>query len=100
MEFQNLSLETLLLEAAEENNIQEVKTLIQNGAEIDARNCNNYTPLHFAAINGSEEMVAFLVENGAEVNAKSFCKDTPLHFKRSSLQRRALINLTFLLFSN
>ena len=74
------SFETPLRKAARENNIQEAKALIMNGAEIDAGSMINHTALHFAAENGHKEMVELLIENGANVNAKSYDTDTPLHF--------------------
>jgi len=37
-----------------------------------------YTPLHFAAINGSKEIVELLIEKGALIDARSDDGETPL----------------------
>ncbi|WP_020531549.1 ankyrin repeat domain-containing protein [Flexithrix dorotheae] len=46
------------------------KLLIENGANVNARQMQGVTPLHSAAHNGEAEIVKLLLENGAKVNAK------------------------------
>ena len=43
-----------------------VRLLVENGAEVNARDGNDETPLHKAAERGYIEVVRLLVENGAE----------------------------------
>jgi hypothetical protein len=51
--------------------------LLDKGADVNARDCNNTTPLHYAAM-ADKAMVAMLLEKGADVNAKDFFGQTPL----------------------
>jgi ankyrin repeat protein len=62
--------------------------LVANGADIDARTNDGWTPLHVAANEGREEPVQFLLENKADINAKTSRGWTPLHLalKRNKKQ--------------
>lgn len=52
----------------------------QLGADVNATDNNEWTPLHLAAQNGHVEAVYFLGEElGADVNAKDRNERTPLH---------------------
>ena len=57
-----------------------VKFLIQNGAQIDARACEETQPIHEASRSGSLEILNALIEAGAAID----CSDTfgyqPLHY--------------------
>ena len=55
-----------------------VKVLVENHAEINARNNEGYTPLHLAAQNGHGDIVKFVIENGAIVNIEDVHGFTPL----------------------
>ena len=72
-----------LLRAARAGNVQEVKRLIESGADANGRslykNLRNETPLHVAASSGSLEMVKYLVEHGADINCKTTFNHTALH---------------------
>jgi ankyrin repeat protein len=46
------------------------KTLLACGADVSARQTDNFSPLHGAAQNGQLEMVKLLLAHGAELNAK------------------------------
>ena len=52
---------------------------IQNGAELNARNSDQETPLHVAASYGSLDMVRVLVASGVRINVRDGLGDTPLH---------------------
>mmetsp|Transcript_17406 Transcript_17406/g.19536 ORF Transcript_17406/g.19536 Transcript_17406/m.19536 type:complete len:163 (+) Transcript_17406:12-500(+) len=55
------------------------KLYLDNGADIDARDKVDRTPLHFAAANGSDiDLIDELVNRGADVNCQSLGGDTPL----------------------
>ncbi|MFC1781686.1 ankyrin repeat domain-containing protein, partial [Planctomycetota bacterium] len=58
-----------LHEAAEAGDIEQIKQLISEGAEIDLRDNRGNTPLYNAAANGRLEVAELLIENGADVNA-------------------------------
>ena len=50
---------------------------IENGVNIDIKDKNGYTPLHFA--DKDWEIAEFLIKNGANVNSQNNNGDTPLH---------------------
>mmetsp|Transcript_42291 Transcript_42291/g.108880 ORF Transcript_42291/g.108880 Transcript_42291/m.108880 type:complete len:104 (-) Transcript_42291:208-519(-) len=57
--------------AAQEGNLDAVKKLVEEGADVDSQGQKLYTSLHFAAKNGRADVVEFLVESGANVLAKA-----------------------------
>ncbi len=56
-----------------------VKRLIDAGVDVNAPECDLWTPLHFAARTGSAEAVQLLLDAGADVNAQDNKGITPLH---------------------
>jgi ankyrin repeat protein len=56
-----------------------VKLLLTNGSEVNSKNPNTDTPLHFAVINGDIKIVQMLLDRGANINAANQYCDTPLH---------------------
>jgi serine/threonine protein kinase len=69
-----------LLKASGVGNVEEVKKLLKEEANVNAKDERDNTPLHFAASNGYIEVVKLLIENGAYVNAKNKNGSTPLHY--------------------
>ena len=69
-----------LLDAAENGNIKAVEQAIVDGAEVDAKDSDGWTPLHNAALKGHKKIVELLIAKGADVNAKGSSGWTPLHF--------------------
>ncbi len=47
------------------------RMLVENGANVNARQQQGWTPLHAAAQNGDEELVRLLLEKGADREARS-----------------------------
>jgi ankyrin repeat protein len=74
-EFRN----TLLLKAAFEGNLQLLKLLIENNADINATDQQGKILLHQSALKGHLESCKNLIENRADVNAKDEQGQTPLH---------------------
>ena len=83
------SRETLLHLAAQYSEYPSViQTLVNAGADIDARNAYGESPLHYAALNGNQVMSQVLLEAGAGVEAKDNKGRTPLHFATGGDLRR------------
>ncbi len=59
------------------SNLDIASLLIQNGADVNARQQQGVTPLHSAAHNGQKELVQLLILNGAECTAKMDNGKTP-----------------------
>jgi ankyrin repeat protein len=62
---------TLLHQAVLRGNEEMIAILISNGAEINARNVDGWTPLHIAARFGNSAIAKLLLEKGADVRAQS-----------------------------
>ena len=60
-----------LFRAAIDGHAATVKLLLDKGANINARDKHDYTPLIFAASQGHAEVVKILLERGADVTAKN-----------------------------
>lgn len=80
-----------LLNAVKNNNLGEVKRLVNMGANIETRmGWNNYhaTSLTWAAMMGHFEVVNYLVEKGANINARDDVGRTPLKLAESWSKER------------
>jgi len=54
--------------------------MIVKGANVNAKDINRKTPLHFAASEGNTKVVELLIVNGANVNAMNNGNFTPLSY--------------------
>jgi pectate lyase len=68
-----------LPEAAAGGDIDEVKSLIAKGADVNAWDTSKIPPLHFAVMNGHKQVVELLIAKGADVNAGDGFNKKPLH---------------------
>jgi hypothetical protein len=58
-----------MTESAGQGSLSAVRALIAAGADVNFKNRNHWTPLHFAAMKAHAAVAALLLENGADVNA-------------------------------
>ena len=82
-----------LLKAAEEGQLEDVTTLLQSRANIEAKSDDAYsvTPLFLAAQCGHREIVDLLLEQKAEIEALDRCwRVTPLHKAASGGHREVI----------
>ncbi len=73
----------ILFKVAIGGNLEIVKVLVENGAEIDATNSEDRTALQGASNNGHKAVVAYLLENGADVHHGIEHGSTAIHLAAS-----------------
>jgi len=73
------SLEHQLCQAATRGSVEDVKLIMLQDVDLNARNAEGKTPLHLAVHSGNTAVTVLLVEMGALVNARDKEKRTPLH---------------------
>ncbi|XAR61262.1 hypothetical protein NMG60_11034909 [Bertholletia excelsa] len=74
-----LRLGDALLRAARMEDVHAMKSCLAEGAEVNERDQNGWTPLHRAAFKGRAEGVELLLGNGARVDLADNDGRTPLH---------------------
>ncbi|EAY09467.1 hypothetical protein TVAG_126280 [Trichomonas vaginalis G3] len=57
---------------------------ISNGADINAKDGDESTPLHYAASDNNKKTAEILISNGADINAEDADGCTPLHYAASN----------------
>ena len=62
------------------DHIELTHLLLEHGANADARDDDNCTPLHWASQQGHSEVVLVLVEHGVDADARDDNNRTPLHW--------------------
>jgi excisionase family DNA binding protein len=64
-------IDTALLHAAQEGDVRSIGALLADGASVNARTSDGWTPLMVAVINGHQEAARYLLAGGADVDAKN-----------------------------
>ena len=67
-----------LLNATSDDDLDEVKYLLQQGADVNETDGSGNTPLLRAASRGHLEIMRVLIENGANINTRNKLGSTPL----------------------
>ena len=73
---------TPLMLAASQGDIVHVKMLIDKAAEVDARDENGWTPLHYATNANAVKCVVYLMREGANRHVRDLQKRRPLDIAR------------------
>ncbi len=68
-----------LFEHVKDGNCTAIAYDLLDGAEIDVKDKDRWTPLHIAALNGHEQMVDFFLRMGASPESKNHMGRMPLH---------------------
>jgi hypothetical protein len=71
---------SVLLKAVGEDDISQVKDLLDEGLDVNGKNKNGWSALMIAASRGNMEMLKLLTEKGAAVDEKNAQGQTPLIF--------------------
>jgi len=69
----------LFLKAIKNGDIERIKKLISQGADVNAKDNRGMTPLHKAAYYGQRQVAKVLIAKGANVNGTDTAGQTPLH---------------------
>jgi len=77
---------TPLASASAARQLEIARTLIEHGADVNARASGDFTPLHEAAASGKLDFAELLIEHGADVNAQTTDGKTPLDYAREHNQ--------------
>lgn len=75
-----LDLDKQLLTAVQDRNLSKAEVLVSRGANINTKNDDGYTSLHFAVLKNFQSGIDYLIKKGANIDAKDNLGRTPLHW--------------------
>lgn len=67
-----------LCSACSTRNVQMVRLLVRNGADVNHKCLDGWTALHESVLQNDLELCEVLVEHGAEINSRNIYRVTPL----------------------
>ncbi|ORX77664.1 ankyrin [Anaeromyces robustus] len=79
-----------LIFAIQRDNRQIVEFLVENGADVNMKIWDNYTPLGVAIFNRKLDLVQYLIEHGANINKAFFRNELPLNIAIESNDKKVL----------
>ena len=80
-----------MIDAAKMNNPTLLKCLLQNGADINAKDSDGISALIYAAAYGNLEIIKYLVVKGADINVANSDGQTVLIFASGSAYTNAIL---------
>lgn len=86
------NLNNQLYRAISTGKLEIARSLIENGANVNAKDPRGVTQLHVAAATGSAPIAQLLIDNGAFINAQDELGRTPLHWA-SQYNNKAMTSL-------
>ena len=84
--------QTALFLAARRNRTDVIRLLLQNGADVNKRDCWDYTPVHHAAMENNTEVIAMLIKHEASINITNNDGEKPIDTARR-LKREAAVRM-------
>ena len=80
--------ESALSVACSQGEIENVKKLVEQGADINKKDPANFSPIMRAATNGHKRIVEYLVDNGAKISYNLLCSvKTKIELMEEEAQR-------------
>jgi len=79
LHLQGVNINSLLNLAFVRDHLEVAEYLIRAGANVNEKDGEDWTPLHYAAKSGRSDLCELLIKKGAHVNAITSKKMTPLH---------------------
>ena len=76
------SLEDHLVTAAQKGDVEAIRRLVAEGANVNCTDCLHKTPMHFAAVHGQPEALQALKELGGDPNMKAMGGKRPVDWAR------------------
>ena len=83
-------LDMALRAASREGRLDDIWSLLDRNANINAVDVNNNVPLHWASGNGHHQCIELLLDRNANINAVNFGKWTPLHLASISSHHQCI----------
>ncbi|KAJ8547474.1 hypothetical protein K7X08_011060 [Anisodus acutangulus] len=88
-----LQLGDTLHRAARKGDVADIKKCIAEGANVNGRDQNGWTPFHRAAFKGKIEGVKVLVKHGVKLDLVDDCRHTPLYLAIEAGQKEVAMYL-------
>lgn len=90
---QNYNTTDQLIFFASQGNNTQVKKILKKGLDVNSKDCEGNTALHFAALNGECKVINTLLNLGANINEQNNAHQTPLMLAVIQTRRCAIKNL-------